>query len=391
MQSSRKLFRLPLLFSSSQGALDCIHEGHITGWYISHNNDHKFKLFANGTFLGLYSCNSFRPDLINISDKELCGFRIPICPSLLINRRISFKLTDCLGKVVCKKTLIIENQNSTYNTNFDLKDYLYWARENSLTPYGLYNFSHKLIHTQKSFQKRLTTYNNELIKFSIIIPTYNRSKYIIDALNSVKQQTYSNYEVIIVDDGSDDNTKQAVKNFISDDSKFQYINYQPNRGVSIARNIGIKQASGDVIAFLDSDNTWDSSYLRTLSYFYDKYNWVDSYYTGMEIWISDAVNYFYKTGIMMRKFSYESLKISNYIDLNCFSYRSSKKYYFDQKLNRLVDWEYILRIARTNNIRLIPLSLVRYQIYENLIRITNSVEIKHNLDLIKTYIQDHQK
>ena len=87
----------------------------------------------------------------------------------------------------------------------------------------------------------------------VVIPSYNREKTIVRAINSVLKQTYSDLEVIVVDDGSTDNTR-AVLSEISD-KRFRYI-YQENAGACAARNNGIEHAKGEYIAFQDSDDAW---------------------------------------------------------------------------------------------------------------------------------------
>jgi glycosyltransferase involved in cell wall biosynthesis len=87
---------------------------------------------------------------------------------------------------------------------------------------------------------------------SVIIPTYNYARYIAGAVNSVLAQTYHNYEIVVVDDGSTDETRQALGDSLD---KITYI-YQHNRGVSAARNVGIERSHGDLIAFLDADDVW---------------------------------------------------------------------------------------------------------------------------------------
>ncbi len=89
---------------------------------------------------------------------------------------------------------------------------------------------------------------------SVIIPTYNRKDFIIEAVESVLQQTYQNWEAIIIDDGSSDNTKAALTPFLTD-SRIKYF-YQDNQGQSVARNRGISKSTGAYICFLDSDNKW---------------------------------------------------------------------------------------------------------------------------------------
>lgn len=95
---------------------------------------------------------------------------------------------------------------------------------------------------------------------SVVIPTYNRANIIKDAIETVIAQTYQDFEIIIVDDGSTDNTKEIVQSY--QDDRIKYI-YQTNSGKpSIARNKGIKEAKGDFIAFLDSDDLWHPQLLE---------------------------------------------------------------------------------------------------------------------------------
>ncbi|NJR15065.1 MAG: glycosyltransferase [Calothrix sp. CSU_2_0] len=89
-------------------------------------------------------------------------------------------------------------------------------------------------------------------KISVIIPTYNRSHLIKDAIESVLNQTYQDFELIIIDDGSTDNTKEVLAEY---GERLQYI-YQENQGRSAARNHGLNLAKGEYIAFLDSDDVW---------------------------------------------------------------------------------------------------------------------------------------
>lgn len=92
---------------------------------------------------------------------------------------------------------------------------------------------------------------------SVVIPTYNRALFVTKAIDSVLNQTFADYEVIVVDDGSTDNTKQTLERYLD---KITYI-YQDNSGVSAARNAGIAVACGEWMAFLDSDDEWEIDYL----------------------------------------------------------------------------------------------------------------------------------
>ncbi len=89
---------------------------------------------------------------------------------------------------------------------------------------------------------------------SVIIPTFNYGRYLSRAIESVLAQTYTNIEIIVVDDGSTDDTKEIVHKY--NDPMISYIRHEHNYGLSIARNSGIKIAKGDYLAFLDSDDFW---------------------------------------------------------------------------------------------------------------------------------------
>ncbi|MDY0131475.1 MAG: glycosyltransferase family 2 protein [Desulforegulaceae bacterium] len=96
---------------------------------------------------------------------------------------------------------------------------------------------------------------------SVIIPVYNRAWCIHQAIDSVLDQTYKNIELIIVDDGSDDETGDILKNYEKNHGIVKVL-FQENKGVSAARNFGIKNSRGDFIAFLDSDDFWEPKKLE---------------------------------------------------------------------------------------------------------------------------------
>lgn len=96
---------------------------------------------------------------------------------------------------------------------------------------------------------------------SVIIPCYNAENWILECLKSVINQTYKNIEVLIVDDGSTDNTHNLIKTI--SDSRIVYY-FKTNGGHSSARNLGLKNCNGDWIAFLDSDDIWDINKIETL-------------------------------------------------------------------------------------------------------------------------------
>lgn len=106
------------------------------------------------------------------------------------------------------------------------------------------------------------------MRFSIIIPLYNKEKYILDTINSVLNQTFTDYEIIVVDDSSTDNSWSIVNTVKDDKVK---IFRKKNEGVSLARNYGISRATGDFVCFLDADDLWLENYLSTVDYYINRY------------------------------------------------------------------------------------------------------------------------
>lgn len=104
-------------------------------------------------------------------------------------------------------------------------------------------------------------------RISVVIPTYNRQELLIEAIGSVLAQTYQDFEIIVVDDGSTDNTEEKIQPYLS---RVRYIK-QRNQGVAAARNAGIRHAKGEYLCFLDSDDIWLPEKLSTQIAFADKH------------------------------------------------------------------------------------------------------------------------
>jgi len=118
-----------------------------------------------------------------------------------------------------------------------------------------------------------------MVRVSVIIPTYNRAALVKEAIASVLAQNFRDYELIVIDDGSTDNTLEAIRPFLK---SLRYI-YQKNQGVSRARNRGVKAAGGEFVAFLDSDDLWLKDKLLSQINFFESHPSAQICYTE-EIW-----------------------------------------------------------------------------------------------------------
>ena len=133
---------------------------------------------------------------------------------------------------------------------------------------------------------------------SIIIPIYNVSQYLNECIQSVVNQSYKDFECVLIDDGSSDGCEMICDQWAQKDSRIKVI-HQSNQGVSKARNRGIAEAQGEYITFIDSDDWIDPNYLNELFQPIEKYN-VDLVVCGLQQQYNNGTfqNYSYKTGII---------------------------------------------------------------------------------------------
>ncbi len=122
--------------------------------------------------------------------------------------------------------------------------------------------------------------------FSVVVPLYNHEKFIIEALDTLKNQTYQNWEAIIVNDGSTDNSQQVVEDFIKNDSRFKLIN-QNNGGVSSALNTGIKNCKYDWVCWLSSDDWFENDKLEIHNKFINFYPGIKFFHTKYSVFYAN--------------------------------------------------------------------------------------------------------
>ena len=127
------------------------------------------------------------------------------------------------------------------------------------------------------------------MKYSVVIPLYNKANYIEETIRSVLDQTCQDFEVVVVNDGSTDNSLETAKKFESD--RVRVID-QVNQGVAVARNTGIHNARGSYIAFLDADDEWHPHYLETIDALTNAYPQSDMFVTAYQVDMGNGkINY----------------------------------------------------------------------------------------------------
>ena len=178
---------------------------------------------------------------------------------------------------------------------------------------------------------------------SIILPTKDRAAILPDAIRSVLEQTWHNWELLVVDDGSVDGSVEIVRQKFPD-PRIKLLR-STGQGVCDARNTGLSQAQGEFFAYLDSDNTWTPEYLELILAELGRSR-ADAAYAVLKV--INSSNPAGPPHVTYRQvpFSSDSLRVRNFIDLNVFIHR--RELYaelggFDPALKRMVDWDLILR------------------------------------------------
>lgn len=213
------------------------------------------------------------------------------------------------------------------------------------------------------------------IKFSVIMPTYNRKHCIKDAIDSLFAQTYQNFELIVIDDGSTDRTDFYVSSLYNKEiSKgiIKYIKFDKNKGVNAVRNIGLEKVKNEWVVFLDTDNKMLPNFLEIFR---------ENIIQNIEYKIFYAKMQRRKSReIIGHEFDNQSIAIMNFIDMGVFVFNKEICKIignFDEDLTRLTDWDFILRCVKKYNPLFIDKVLLDYSDENNFERISN----KENFDL----------
>lgn len=203
--------------------------------------------------------------------------------------------------------------------------------------------------------------NSSLV--SIILPTYNCARFLSDSLGSVLSQTYDRYEIIVVDDGSTDNTKEVLNAFLQ---KIKYIDLGQNRGLPAARNIGIQSAQGTYIAFLDADDLWLPEKLQTDVEYFTQHPDVSMVYSRhmnideQGVVLDGGTKRRLPSGnIFIRLFSEQNFIVPSSVVVRKEVFATAGL--FDEQLFNCQDWDMWLRIAFYFKVAGINKPLVQYR------------------------------
>ena len=191
--------------------------------------------------------------------KVIYGYRIR--PNSITTKEFSEEKLDVF-KIFEKYDLFFENENDVIKLLVEKLKYLHLNYHD--IEFVPENNQYKQLYQQEKQKllSKIADYESKAL-ISIIVPIYNVEKYLRQCLDSIIAQTYQNFECLLINDGSPDNSADICREYVSKDSRFRYFEKE-NGGVSSARNFGIECSKGQYITFIDSDDWVDSDYLEVL-------------------------------------------------------------------------------------------------------------------------------
>ena len=222
-------------------------------------------------------------------------------------------------------------------------------------------------------------------KVSVIIPTYNRPELLEKAIFSVLSQTFQDFELLIVDDASTENCRDIVNGF--KDDRIKYIRNEHNKGIAAVRNIGVKNSSGEYIAFLDDDDEWLPHKLEKQVELLDQSNaQLGAVYTGTFSYDGASEKILRETKPRFRGEILKELLLYNFIVTSSTLFKRScfeKVGYYDENLSFAEDYDMWIRIAKVFEFDYVGEPLIRYRIHQN--KLTKNYEaVISGLELLLT-------
>ena len=226
---------------------------------------------------------------------------------------------------------------------------------------------------------------------SVIIPTYNRSHFVCRAIKSVLSQTYQDFEIIVVDDCSTDNSEEVIKSL--KDERIRYIRHETNRGGSATRNSGIVAAQAEYIGFLDDDDEWLPEKLeKQMTAFATAPSKVGVIYSGFSYVSERSREIEFDVIPNMRGNIFDVLlegcilaSMTPIIRKSCFQIAGL----FDETMPSCQDWDMWIRISRYYDFDFIPEVLAKYNVHGKQVSINLNTNIKARAKMIEKYGADY--
>lgn len=196
---------------------------------------------------------------------------------------------------------------------------------------------------------------------SVVIPTYNRKEKLPECIASVLSQSYSNIEVLVVDDASSDGTEELFENI--SDPRLHYLRYETNRGACYARNYGAEHAKGEILAFQDSDDTWHKDKLER-QYTELMASGADMCFCGMNRVAENGNQFYFPVHPFQPEHALENFLAENRASTQTMLMHRYvwEQVRFDVDIRRYQDWDFGIRAARKYTLHYIPEAMVESEV-----------------------------
>lgn len=237
-----------------------------------------------------------------------------------------------------------------------------------------------------------------MVEVSVIIPCYNEENFIIECITSVLNQTFKDFEIVVVDDKSTDRSVQIIESLMRENSRIRLIKRNENGGISVARNDGIRNASGRYICMLSSDDIFRPNYLKTMlktierhpnDILYSNYDFIDV--SGHFLSQFNAVDYKYYEDLYMGIID-RADRNDMQVNFSTVFGRSEifKQNLFWEEIRYGEDLEWLLRLCLVEKtfFRLVPESLIKYRLHSSSTTQKKMAQIPLNNNIIKRRIND---
>jgi len=207
---------------------------------------------------------------------------------------------------------------------------------------------------------------------SVIMPCYNHSKYLVEGIESILNQSYEDFELIITDDCSKDNSQEIIKNYERTDKRVKGCYHNVNSGEAKSRNDAMAISTGDYIAFCDSDDVWEKDKLKTQLFYLNKYQDHAVVHSDSIIIDEDSkptgkrFSGMYQKGMKLTGDLFQQLCMKNFINVPTVIIRRkclSDGGLFEEDFKYLTDWIYWVRVSRRNSFFYINEPLAQYRIH----------------------------